>query len=61
MEMKTVTQSIRVHISWKKLYMFADDLIFVEKSKELKEMKSRWDQCLMEKGLKVNNEKTSDL
>ena len=43
-------------LPWEMLY--ADDLVLVEKCEELKEKLRKWNECLKDKGLKINEDKT---
>ena len=55
--MEAMTHTVRVGLPWEMLY--ADDLVLVEKSEEeLKQKLSKWSECLKDKGLKINEEKT---
>ena len=55
--MKAVTHNVREGLPWEMLY--ADDLVLVGKcEEELKEKLRKWNECLKDKGLKVNEEKT---
>ena len=48
---------IREGLSWEMLY--ADDLVLVGKyEEELKEELRKWNECLKDKGLKINEVKT---
>ena len=38
--------------------LYADDLVLLEKYEELKEKLRKWNECLKDKGLKINEEKT---
>ena len=54
---EAVTHSVREGLPWKMLY--ADDLVLVGKcEEELKEKLRKWNECLKDKGLKINEEKT---
>ena len=55
--MEAVTHSVREGLSWEMLY--ADDLVLIGKcEEELKEKLRKWNECLKDKGLKINEEKT---
>ena len=55
--MEAVTQSVREGLPWEMLY--ADDLVLVGKcEEELKEKLRKWNECLKDKGLKINEDKT---
>ena len=56
--MEAVTHSIREGLPWEMLY--ADDLVLVvgKCEEELKEKLRKWNKCLKDKGLKVNEDKT---
>ena len=55
--MEAVTHSVREGLPWEILY--ADDLVLVGKCEgELKEKLRKWNECLKDKGLKINEEKT---
>ena len=56
--MEAVTHSVREGgLPWEMLY--ADDLVLVGKcEEELKEKLRKWNECLKDKGLKINEEKT---
>ena len=55
--LEAVTHSVREGLSWEMLY--ADDLVLVGKcEEELKEKLRKWNECLKDKGLKINEEKT---
>ena len=55
--MEAVTHTVREGLPWKILY--ADDLVLVGKcEEELKEKLRKWNECLKDKGLKINEEKT---
>ena len=59
--MEAVTHSVREGLPWEMLY--ADDLVLVGevlvgKCEELKEKLRKWNECLKNKGLKINEEKT---
>ena len=55
--MEAVTLTVREGLPWEILY--ADDLVLVGKSEEeLKEKLRKWNECLKDKGLKINGEKT---
>ena len=55
--MEAVTPSVREGLPWEMLY--ADDLVLVGKcEEELKEKLRKWNECLKDKGLKINEEKT---
>ena len=54
--MEAVTHSVREGLPWEMLY--ADDLVLVGKcEEELKEKLRKWNECLKDKGLKINEEK----
>ena len=55
--MEAVTHSVRESLPWEMLY--ADDLVLVGKcEEELKEKLRKWNECLKDKGLKINEGKT---
>ena len=55
--MEAVTHSVREGLPWEMPY--ADDLALVGKcEEELKEKLRKWNECLKDKGLKINEEKT---
>ena len=55
--MEAVTHSVREGLLWQMLY--ADDLVLVEKcEEELKEKLRKWNECIKDKGLKINEDKT---
>ena len=55
--MEAVTHSVREGLLLEMLY--ADDLVLVGKcEEELKEKLRKWNECLKDKGLKINEEKT---
>ena len=55
--MEAVTHNVREGLPWEMLY--ADDLVLVGKcEEELKEKLRKWNECLKDKGLKTNEEKT---
>ena len=55
--MEAVTHSVREDLPWEMLY--ADDLVLVGKcEEELKEKLRKWNECLKEKSLKINEDKT---
>ena len=55
--MEAVTHNVREGLPWEMLY--ADDLVLVKKcEEELKEKLRKWNECLKDKGLKINEEKT---
>ena len=55
--MEAVTHSVREGLPWEMLY--ADDLVLVRKcEEELKEKLRKWNECLKDKGLKINEDKT---
>ena len=55
--MEAVTHSVREGLPWEMLY--ADDLVLVGKcEEELKEKLRKWNECLKDKGLKINEGKT---
>ena len=55
--MEAVTHNVREGLPWEMLY--ADDLVLVGKcEEELKEKLRKWNECLKDKGLKINEEKT---
>ena len=54
--MEAVTHSVREGLPWEMLY--ADDLVLVGKYEELKEKLRKWNECLKDKGLKINEDKT---
>ena len=55
--MEAVTHSVREGLPWEMLY--ADDLVIVGKcEEELKEKLRKWNECLKDKGLKINEDKT---
>ena len=55
--MEAVTHSVREGVPWEMLY--ANDLVLVGKCKEeLKEKLKKWNECLKDKGLKINKDKT---
>ena len=55
--MEAVTHNVREGLPWEMLY--ADDLVLVGKcEEELKEKLRKWNECLKEKGLKINEDKT---
>ena len=55
--MEAVTHSVREGLPWEMLY--ADDLVLVGKcEEELKEKLRKWNECLKDKGLKINEDKT---
>ena len=55
--MEAVTHSVREGLPWEMLY--ADDLVLVGKcEEEVKEKLRKWNECLKDKGLKINEEKT---
>ena len=55
--MEAVTHSVREGLPWEMLY--AGDLVLVGKcEEELKEKLSKWNECLKDKGLKINEDKT---
>ena len=54
--MKAVTYTVRGGLPWEMLYV--DDLVLVGKCEELKEKLSKWNECLKDKGLKINEDKT---
>ena len=55
--MEAVTHSVREGLPWEMLY--ADDLVLIGKcEEELKEKLRKWNECLKEKGLKINEDKT---
>ena len=55
--MKAVTHNVREALPWEMLY--ADDLVLVGKcEEELKEKLRKLNECLKDKGLKINEEKT---
>ena len=57
MVMEAVTHTVREGLPWEMLY--ADDLVLVGKcEEELKEKLRKWNECLKDKGLKINEEKT---
>ena len=54
---EAVTHSVREGLPWEMLY--ADDLVLVGKcEEELKEKLRKWNECLKDKGLKINEDKT---
>ena len=54
--MEAVTHSVREGLPWEMLY--AADLVLVGKcEEELKEKLRKWNECLKDKGLKINEEK----
>ena len=53
---EAVTHSVREGLPWEMLY--ADDLVLVGKCEELKEKLRKWNKCLKDKGLKINEGKT---
>ena len=56
--MEAVTHTVRKGLPWEMLY--TDDLILVGKCKEeLKEKLRKWNECLKDKSLKINEEKTN--
>ena len=55
--MEAVTYSVREGLPWEMLY--TDDLVLVGKcEEELKEKLRKWNKCLKDKGLKINEGKT---
>ena len=55
--MEAVTHSVREGLPWEMLY--ADDLVLVGKcEEEVKEKLRKWNECLKDKGLKINEDKT---
>ena len=55
--MEAVTQNVREGLPWEMLY--TDDLVLVGKcEEELKEKLRKWNECLKDKGLKINEDKT---
>ena len=54
--MEVVTHNVREGLLWEMLY--ADDLVLVGKYKELKEKLRKWNECLKDKSLKINEDKT---
>ena len=51
------SDSVREGLPWEMLY--ADDLVLVGKcEEEVKEKLRKWNECLKDKGLKINEEKT---
>ena len=55
--MEAVTHNVREDLPWEMLY--ADDLVLVGKcEEEMKEKLRKWNECLKDKGLKINEEKT---
>ena len=55
--MEAVTHSVREGLPWEMLY--ADDLVLLGKcEEELKEKLRKWNECLKDKGLKINKNKT---
>ena len=55
--MEAVTHNVREGLPWEMLY--ADDLVLVGKcEEELKEKLRKWNECLKDKGLKINEDKT---
>ena len=55
--MEAVTHSVREGLPWEMLY--ADDLVLVGKcEEELKEKLRKWNECLKDKGIKINEDKT---
>ena len=55
--MEAVTHTVREVLPWEMLY--ADDLVLVGKcEEELKEKLRKWNECLKDKGLKINEDKT---
>ena len=55
--MESVTHNVREGLPWEMLY--TDDLVLVGKcEEELKEKLRKWNECLKDKGLKINEEKT---
>ena len=53
--MEAVTHSVREGLPWEMLY--ADDLVLVGKcEEELKEKLMKWNECLKDKGLQINEE-----
>ena len=55
--MEAVTHTVREALPWEMLY--ADDLVLVGKcEEELKEKLRKWNECLKDKGLKINEDKT---
>ena len=58
--MEAVTHNVREGLPWEMLY--ADDLVLVGKcEEELKEKLRKWNECLKDKGLRINEEKISDV
>ena len=54
--MEAVTHTVREGLPWEMLY--ADDLVLVGKcEEELKEKLRKWNECLKDIGLKINEEK----
>ena len=53
--MEAVTHNMRDGLPWEMLY--ADDLVLVGKCGELKEKLREWNECLKDKGLKINEDK----
>ena len=55
--MEAVTHNVREGLPWEMLY--ADDLVLVGKcEEELKEKLRKWNECLKDKGLEINENKT---
>ena len=55
--MEAVTHNLREGLPWEMLY--ADDLILVGKhEEEMKEKLRKWNECLKDNGLKINEDKT---
>ena len=54
--MEAVTHNVREGLPWEMLC--ADDLLLVGKCEELKEKLRKWNECLKDKGLKINEDKT---
>ena len=55
--MEAVTHSVREGQPWEMLY--TDDLVLVGKcEEELKEKLRKWNECLKDKGLQINEDKT---
>ena len=54
--MEAVTHTVREGLPWEMLY--TDDLVLVGKcEEELKEKLWKWNECLKDKGLKINEDK----
>ena len=54
--MEAVTHSVREGLPWEMLY--ADDMVLVGKCEEESKKLRKWNECLKDKGLKINEGKT---